>query len=157
MTRILFIWLSLLISTSAEARAKGFGAGVILGEPIAGTLLYRWSDRQAVQFLSGWSFGQKRLHLGGDYLFIPTEIEADDNMGLRYPVYVGVGLRMRLMGEDTTAGRERGKFGLRFPFGIAVEPEELPIEVYFEMAPVWVMAPVSHGGFDGGIGLRVFL
>jgi len=157
MIRYLLLLLGVLASDVAEARTKGMGAGVILGEPIAGTLLYRWSDRQAVQFMTGWSFGQKRLHLGGDYLFIPTEIEADDNMGLRYPVYVGVGLRVRLMGEDTTAGRERGKVGLRFPFGIAVEPEELPLEVYFEMAPVWVMTPVSHGGFDGGIGLRVFL
>ena len=61
------------------------------------------------------------------------------------------------MGEDTTAGQERGNVGLRFPFGVSVEPDHLPLEVYFEIAPVWVMSPVSHGGFDGGIGIRFFL
>ena len=72
MIRYLLLLLGVLASDVAEARTKGMGAGVILGEPIAGTLLYRWSDRQAVQFMTGWSFGQKRLHLGGDYLFIPN-------------------------------------------------------------------------------------
>jgi len=138
------------------ARSNGIGVGALLGEPIAASLLYRWSDVHAVQMLTGWSFGQRRLHIGGDYLFIPTEIESDDHMGLKYPVYVGLGLRLRLLGDDTTAGKERGKIGLRFPFGVVVEPQDLPMEVYFEMAPVWVVAPVSHGGFDGGIGARVF-
>lgn len=144
------------MTSPVSARSNGMGAGIILGEPIAASLLYRWSDTHAVQMLAGWSFGQRRLHIGGDYLFIPTEIESDDQMGLKYPVYVGLGLRMRLLGDDTTAGKERGKIGLRFPFGVVVEPQDLPMEVYFEMAPVWVVAPVSHGGFDGGIGARVF-
>ena len=156
MIRTLFLFVGLLASARVDARAKGIGAGVVLGEPIASTLMYRWADQHSVQVLAGWSFGQKRMHLGADYLFIPTEIESDDSMGLRYPVYVGLGLRMRLLGENTTAGQERGKVGLRFPFGVSVEPQDLPFEVYFEMAPVWVMAPVSHGGFDGGIGVRVF-
>ncbi len=154
--RFLWVVFGLLITNVASGRSQGLGAGVILGEPIASTLIYRWSDTHAVQVLAGWSFGQRRLHLGGDYLFTPTEIESDDNMGLRYPVYVGLGFRMRLMGEDTTAGRERGKLGVRFPFGVVVEPQDMPMEVYFEMAPVWVVAPVSHGGFDGGIGVRLF-
>jgi len=144
------------MASPASARSMGMGAGVILGEPVAASLLYRWSEKHAVQMLAGWSFGQRRLHLGGDYLFTPTEIESDDHMGLKYPVYVGLGLRMRMLGDDTTAGKERGKIGLRFPFGVVVEPQDLPMEVYFEMAPVWVVAPVSHGGFDGGIGTRVF-
>ena len=154
--RFLWVVFGLLITNVASGRSQGLGAGVILGEPIASTLIYRLSDTHAVQVLAGWSFGQRRLHLGGDYLFTPTEIESDDNMGLRYPVYVGLGFRMRLMGEDTTAGRERGKLGVRFPFGVVVEPQDMPMEVYFEMAPVWVVAPVSHGGFDGGIGVRLF-
>ena len=156
MIRVVLAMVTALVCGHAHARANGNGAGVVLGEPLAPTMIYRWSDQHAVQVLAGWSFGQKRMHLGADYLFIPTEIESDDSMGLRYPVYVGLGFRMRLLGEDTTAGQERGKVGLRFPFGVAVEPQDLPFEVYFEMAPVWVMAPVSHGGFDGGIGVRVF-
>jgi len=148
--------IALMFSGAAEARAKGIGVGVLLGEPVASTLMVRWTDKQAVQMVTGWSFGQQRMHLGADYLYTFTEIESDDAMGLRYPVYVGIGLRLRMLGDDTTAGQERGKFGFRFPFGVSVEPDHLPLEVYFEMAPVWVMSPVSHGGFDGGIGVRLF-
>ena len=146
-----------MVSGTAHARPQGIGVGALLGEPVASTLMVRWDDKQSVQLLAGWSFGQQRMHLGADYLFSPTEIVSDDAMGLHYPVYFGVGLRLRLLGEDTTAGRERGKFGFRFPFGVSVEPDELPIEVYFEMAPVWVVSPISHSGFDGGIGVRLFL
>jgi hypothetical protein len=147
----------LMCSSVARARAQGIGVGAMLGEPMASTLMVRWDDRQAVQLLAGWSLGQQRLHMGADYLFSPTEIESDDAMGLHYPVYVGLGLRLRLLGEDTTAGQERGNFGVRFPFGVSVEPDHVPLEIYFEMAPVWVVSPISHGGFDGGIGVRIFM
>lgn len=157
MTAILMIMMAMAPSDAHAQRAQGIGVGALLGEPVSGTVLMRWDEKQAVQGLVGWSFGQKRMHLGADYLYTPTEIESDDRMGLRYPVYVGVGLRLRVMGEDTTAGKERGNVGIRFPFGVSVEPDHLPLEVYFEMAPVWVMTPVSHGGFDGGIGMRLFL
>ncbi len=157
--RALFVSLGLILTarTAAAERAGGVGVGALLGEPVAATAMLRWNEREAIQGVVGWSFGQKRMHVGADYLYTATEIEADDRMGLRYPVYVGAGLRVRMLGEDTTAGKERGNVGLRFPFGVSVEPDHLPLEVYFEMAPVWVMIPVSHGGFDGGIGLRVFL
>ncbi len=157
MKTLLLVLMAAASPSALAARAQGVGVGALLGEPVAGTVMVRWDDKQAVQGLMGWSFGQQRMHLGADYLYTATEIESDDRMGLRYPVYVGIGLRLRLMGEDTTAGQERGNIGLRFPFGVSVEPDHLPLEVYFEMAPVWVMSPVSHGGFDGGIGIRFFL
>ena len=157
MKSILTLLLATASPTALAERVEGIGVGALLGEPVAGTVMMRWDEKQAVQGLLGWSFGQKRMHLGADYLYTPTEIESDDRMGLRYPVYVGVGLRLRVMGEDTTVGKERGNVGIRFPFGVSVEPDHLPLEVYFEMAPVWVMTPVTHGGFDGGIGIRLFL
>jgi hypothetical protein len=131
----------------------------MLGEPVSSTLMVRWDDQQSVQMMAGWSFGQERMHLGVDYLYSPTEIDSDDAMGLHYPVYFGVGVRLRLLGESSALERERprGVFGFRFPFGVSVEPEDLPLEVYFEMAPVWMVTPVSHSGFDGGIGVRIFL
>lgn len=140
----------------AHARATGLGVGVELGEPVALTVAYRPDDRQAVQWIQGWSFGQKRMHVGLDYLYEVSEITSDESMGLRYPVSVGVGLRGRMFGSGTVAAEERGSFGIRFPLSVGVEPESFPLEVYFEMAPVWVIAPISHGGFDGGIGGRLF-
>jgi hypothetical protein len=154
------VWFLVVLATmipgQAQGRAVGLGVGVLLGEPVAFSIAYRPDERQSIQMLQGWSFGQKRMHAGIDYLYTPTEIPADETLGLRYPVYVGVGLRGRFFGTSTTAAQERGNFGLRFPVGVGVEPEHLPLEVYFEMAPVWVVAPVSHGGFDGAIGARLY-
>lgn len=153
-------WLLLAMATVmpglAHGRAVGLGVGILLGEPVALSVAYRPDERQTIQLVQGWSFGQKRMHTGVDYLYTPTEIPADETLGLRYPVYVGVGLRGRFFGTSTTAAQERGNFGFRFPVGVAVEPDNLPLEVYFEMAPVWVVAPVSHGGFDGEIGARLY-
>jgi len=140
----------------AHGRAMGLGVGLALGEPVSATIAYRIDEVQTVQALQGWSFGQKRMHMGLDYVYTVSEITSDESMGLRYPVSLGVGLRGRMFGSGTVAAQERGSFGLRFPFCVGVEPESFPLEVYFEMAPVWVVAPISHGGFDGGIGGRIF-
>ncbi len=153
-------WLLLVVATLmpglAHGRVVGLGVGVLLGEPVSLSVAYRPDERQSIQLVQGWSFGQKRMHTGIDYLYTSTEIPADETLGLRYPVYVGVGLRARLFGSSTVAAQERGNFGFRFPVGVGVEPDNLPMEVYFEMAPVWVLMPTSHGGFDGAIGARLY-
>ena len=147
----------LLFSSSAfGARPLGLAVGAQLGEPVAATLGYRWTDDMTVQLAQGWSFGQKRMHLGLDYQYTFAEIPSDDGMGLRYPVYVGTGLRFRAFGSGGSVSDDPQNFGFRFPLGAAVSPDHIPLEVYFEMAPVWVVSPRSHGGFDGGIGGRLF-
>lgn len=152
---IVLAWAA-LSSLEAHGRATGLGVGLALGEPVSTTIAYRIDEVQTVQTVQGWSFGQKRMHMGIDYLYTVTEITSDETMGLRYPVSIGLGLRGRMFGSGTVAAQERGSFGLRVPFCVGVEPDSFPLEVYFEMAPVWVVAPISHGGFDGGIGGRVF-
>jgi len=146
----------LLSMGSADAAPQGLAVGAQLGEPVSATLAYRWNDEMTVQLAQGWSFGQKRFHMGLDYLYTFTEIDADEGMGLSYPVYFGAGLRLRAFGSSDSPSEEPGSFGFRFPVGAAVSPDHVPIEVYFEMAPVWVVAPTSRGGFDGGIGGRLF-
>ena len=149
--------LSLLLSSSVLAAAPlGLAVGAQLGEPVAVTLGYRWTDDMTVQLAQGWSFGQKRMHIGLDYQYTFAEIPSDDGMGLRYPVYVGAGLRLRAFGSGGSVSDDPQSFGFRFPVGAAVSPDHIPLEVYFEMAPVWVISPRSHGGFDGGIGGRLF-
>ena len=146
----------MVVLGSAQAVPRGLALGVQLGEPVAATVAYRWNEEMTVQLAQGWSFGQKRFHMSADYLYTVTEIESDEGMGLSYPVYVGAGLRLRAFGSNAPASEDRGNFGFRFPIGAAVSPDHIPLEVYFEMAPVWVVTPISHGGFDGGIGGRLF-
>ena len=145
-----------MMMCSAGAAPRGLAVGAKLGEPVALTLGYRWTDDMTVQLAQGWSFGQKRMHVALDYQYTFTEIPSDDGTDLRYPVYVGAGLRFRAFGSGVSASDDPQSFGIRFPIGAAVSPAHIPLEVYFEMAPVWVVSPRSHGGFDGGLGGRLF-
>ena len=140
----------------AMGTPRGLAVGAQLGEPVAVSVSYRWTDQMTVQLAQGWSFGQKRMHMGLDYLYTFSEIPSDDAMGLRYPVYVGAGLRLRAFGNGGSASDDPQDFGFRFPIGAVAAPDHIPMEVYFEMAPVWVVAPRTRGGFDGGIGGRLF-
>ena len=140
---------------ATEATPRGLAVGAQLGEPVAVSLAYRWNENMTVQLAQGWSFGQKRMHTGLDYLYTFSEIPSDDGMGMRYPVYVGAGLRLRA-GSGGSPSDDPQDFGFRFPIGAVAAPDHIPMEVYFEMAPVWVVAPRSRGGFDGGIGGRLF-
>ncbi len=145
-----------MILGAAEATPRGLAVGAQLGEPVAVSLAYRWNENMTVQLAQGWSFGQKRMHTGLDYSYTFSEIPSDDGMGMRYPVYVGAGLRLRAFGSGGSPSDDPQDFGLRFPIGAVAAPDHIPMEVYFEMAPVWVIAPRSRGGFDGGIGGRLF-
>ena len=145
-----------LVLCAANAAPSGLALGAQLGEPVAATVSYRWHPSMTVHLSQGWSFGQKRMHTSVDYQYTVTEIPAEDGMGLSYPVYIGTGLRIRAFGSGGSAGTDTQSFGFRFPIGAAVSPNHIPLEVYFEMAPVWIVAPSSRGGFDGGIGGRLF-
>ncbi|MAY79345.1 MAG: hypothetical protein CL930_00995 [Deltaproteobacteria bacterium] len=140
----------------AQATPMGIGVGAVLGEPLGFTVGYRWEENMAVQVVNGWSVGGKGLHLSGDFLYTVTEIPSDEGMGLNYPVYMGAGIRIRMAGPDTPAYEAKGSVGLRFPIVAAVTPDHIPLEVFFEMVPIWILFPESHPGFDGGIGARVY-
>ncbi|MGB0639356.1 MAG: hypothetical protein ACPGTU_08490 [Myxococcota bacterium] len=143
-------------SSVAEATPMGIGVGAVLGEPLGFTVAYRWEEKMAVQVLNGWSVGGNGLHISGDFLYTVAEIPSDEGMGLNYPVYMGAGLRIRMSGPDTPAYKAGGSVGFRFPIVAAVTPDHIPLEVFFEMVPVWIIWPESHPSFDGGIGARLY-
>lgn len=142
---------------TSQVRPTGLGLGILLGEPAGISGAYRWHDHLAVQGSVGWSFGQRRMHLGADGIITVTEIAADQEMGLHYPVYIGLGTRVRMGGPQNPAYEERSGLGVRFPLGVAIVPDDLPIEVFFEVAPMMQIIPSTRGGFDGGLGVRVYL
>ena len=159
MMRHVFLGIASLMSfglSVAEATPMGIGVGAVLGEPLGFTVAYRWEEQMAVQVVNGWSVGGKGLHLSGDFLYTVTEIPSDEGMGLNYPVYMGAGIRIRMAGPDTPAYEAEASLGLRFPIVAAVTPDHIPLEVFFEMVPIWILYPESSPSFDGGIGARLY-
>jgi outer membrane protein W len=131
-----------------RAQSKGFGAGVIIGEP-TGLNGKGWiSQHSAVVGGVGWRLGvgKDRLQLHADYLWHFHEWIRSSQ---QFSPYVGVGGRLMSIDGD-------GVFGVRIPFGIVWIPEDAPLDVFLEVVPVVDLAPATDLNGNGGVGIRFF-
>jgi hypothetical protein len=135
-----------LAGFTAPAQEKGFGLGVILGEP-TGVSLKNWvSGANAIDAGVAWSFkGSGYLHVHADYLWhFPGAISAEE----RFVPYAGIGGRLGLSSEVV--------IGVRGSGGLAWWPSGVPLDVFAEIAPVFDLAPSTSFALMGGIGVRYF-
>jgi hypothetical protein len=147
---------------SASAQDRGFGLGIILGEPTGVKGKVWLSELNAVDFGFGWSVGgfnldrydvstdpnTSRFHVHVDYLWHNFDfIQANQ----RFPIYWGFGARM-----NSGAGYDNS-FAARGVGGIAwVGTRETPIDVFLEVVPVLQFNPSTRIGLNGGLGARYF-
>jgi hypothetical protein len=145
---IVVIFLCILISNSTLADEKGFGLGVILGEP-TGISFKLWRARNiAYSGAVAWSTENKNdvLHIHADVLMhMYNFIEVEQG---KVPIYFGIGGRTKF--EDDN------RFGARFPFGLSYEVEKYPLDIFFEIVPVFDIFPNTELNINGGIGIRYF-
>ena len=145
---LIIMFLSVLtIPTTGWAQAKGWGLGVILGEP-TGISFKTWLNKdRAIDAAAAWSFGgEDAFHLHGDYLFHNrTLLNFDKNV---IPLYYGIGGRLRFQGQS--------KFGVRFPLGVTFFIREAPIDIFLELVPILNLAPSTEFDFNGAIGARYY-
>jgi hypothetical protein len=137
-----------VINTNVSGESRGFGAGIMLGEP-TGISLKNWiSKTNAWDAGIAWGFGKHgAFHLHGDYLWHKYDLINVDKGTL--PLYYGVGARL-LFADDTHLGI-RGVVGLDYLF------EGLPLDVFLEIAPIFDIVPGTEFSFNGAIGVRYFL
>lgn len=159
-TFIAMVLLGVMVSANALADASGygpkgkrFGAGIYLGEPTGITFKGYLSHRFAVQGLGAWSFVDDSV-LGAvdvtyDFVNIPVQTAA-----IKLPFYAGAGGWIGSDRRGRDAGRTVG--GVRVPVGIAVQFQNHPVEVSFEVAPGVQVAPSTKAEVMGGIGIRFY-
>jgi hypothetical protein len=141
---LLFV-LAILLQMNVNAQERGFGLGIILGEPtgVSGKL---WTSGQnAFDFAAAWSFqGDGNLLLQADYVWhIFRLIPVPDG---KLPFYVGVGGEV-ILADDPVIG-VRVPLGLDYMFGNA------PVDIFVELVPILRLAPSTDFDFAGGIGAR---
>jgi hypothetical protein len=150
----------LLIVPVLNAQDRGFGLGVILGEPTGLSAKLWTTSTTAFDFGLGWSIGGDRLgsfkgvhdgtsrmHFHVDYLWHAFEaIHSND----RFPLYYGFGGRMN------TGGGYDGSLAARGVIGIAWLPRGAPVDVFFELVPAFQVLPSTGIGIDAGLGARYF-
>ncbi len=148
MKRSLYCVLTSVILTSAGlAQDRGFGLGVILGEPTGVSGKYWTSSSNAVDGGLAWSFRHAGFfHVHADYLWhFPLRTETAE----RFTFYTGVGGRL---GVDS----HEALLGVRVVGGFAFWPRGTPLDIFVEIAPVIDLAPATELSANGGIGIRFF-
>jgi len=128
-----------------SGQAGSTGLGIIIGEP-TGLSLKVWNSRiSAFDAGIAWSFGKNgNLHLHGDYLL--HNFNAFSNRQL--PFYYGAGARVNF--------GDKARIGIRGVLGINYLFRELPLDAFFEIVPVFDLAPATSFGLNAGIGMRFF-
>ena len=149
--KLSLISLVLLVSLcagSSSAQRKGFGLGVIVGEP-TGISLKSWlTGTTAIDAAVAWSFARESsFHIHADYL-IHAYDEFDTNESV--PLYYGIGGRLK------TSNGGDARLGLRGVIGIGYLFREAPIDLFFEVAPILDVAPSTELSINGGFGARYF-
>lgn len=152
------------ISTMSAGGPKGkdFGFGLILGEPLGGTIKYWTNAENAFVVDIGRSyFGSPRIQV--DYLW-----EFDAFKSNIVKMYAGPGVGFGLgregyglwykSGKEHFYYREAGGVGVsvRAIFGINIVPRNTPLEIFVEAGPNIGIAPGFGAAFDAAVGIRFY-
>jgi hypothetical protein len=114
---------------------KTFGAGIMLGAPTGLTGKYFFNSREAIDFgFGGVRYYRNRsgFHVHADYLWHPLSLGNPEPFEI--PLYVGVGAR--LFNFDDRFEDSNLALGLRVPVGIALDFNNVPLDIFLEFALV---------------------
>lgn len=136
--------------------ADGFGLGIVLGLPTGISLGWRPGDVVNYDAAVAWSFDKGTLALHADALFTLSELQTDDIPDTKFPVWVGIGPRLRVGDEEVPTGESEVSLGVRVPFGMSAIHENLPLEAFLEVAPGVQAFPETVMTFDIAVGLRFY-
>ncbi len=156
---VLFLGMIMILIKPISAQDRGFGLGIILGEP-TGLSAKLWTSKEnAFDFGLGFSVGGDRLsykgnydggsrvHFHMDYLWHSFNAIRSTE---RFPLYYGIG------GQFNSGAGYDASLGIRGVFGIAWLPHSTPIDVFVELVPVFQLTPTVGFGIDAGLGARYF-
>ncbi len=148
-THILLVIVSLLIiSNLNHAQQKGFGLGVVLGEPTGISAKFWLTSGTAIDFGLGYSFTSSNSLFAfyADYVFHHADMI---HSGKKFVVYYGPGARLKI--KESTS-----RLGVRGVIGILWLPRGTNFDVFIEIAPILDIIPATKFDFSGGIGGRYF-
>lgn len=124
------------------------GIGFQLGAPIGINVKYWLSQNLAVDGAFGISpYDHAPVEAHADFLV--HDFDLFNPSSGKMPFYFGVGMLGRIRNHD--AG-DMG--GFRFPVGVSYMFEDIPIDIFAEVAPEVIFTPFRRGYIDGAVGVR---
>ena len=155
---MVIVTLSCLAPAGVLAQGR-LGFGFVFGEPTGIAWKYRINHVNAVDGAVGFSsFDQLWMHI--DYLWQSYPF-TEQSLALHYGLGSAIGFgRTEYFvvnrGSYILTRRELG-FGARAVVGLTYTIPKSPLDVFLEVAPVFVLSPNPPGmGFDVGLGARVY-
>ena len=143
------ITLIILLSGYSTPQDRGFGLGVIAGEPTGVSAKHWVSSVTAIDAALAWSFvDQGALHIHADYVFHNFNLITLETTG-NWPVYYGIGARLKF-GEDDT------KLAVRISIGVAYLFGDAPVDIFLEVVPMLELIPKTKFQFNAALGARYF-
>ncbi len=141
------VMFGILFCGTALAQSRGFGLGIILGEPTGISFKHWTGNNSALDGAAAWAFGREnafQLHL--DVIFHKFRlIKAERHV---IPFYYGIGFRYKDEHTD--------RIGIRFPIGIMYLFDDVPVDIFLEIVPIFDLAPKTELSLNGGIGARYY-
>ena len=139
----------ILITNHSFSQNKGFGLGVILGEPTGVSAKSWMSSTTAIDAALAWSFVDKgALHIHADYLFHNFQLISLEGKS-KLPVYYGIGARIKFGDDDT-------RLAVRIPVGIDYLFGDAPVDIFLEVVPMLELIPKTKFQFNAALGARYF-
>lgn len=146
MKKLILIAIATIVSLNVASQDKGFGLGVLIGEPTGLSAKLWTSEKTAIDAGVAWSFVNSGfLHIHADMLIHSFLIDVDKG---KLPLYFGIGGKLVLANNLG--------LGVRIPLGMAYMFESAPIDIFIELVPVLELLPATDIGFEGGVGVRYF-
>lgn len=153
-TKYIFITLLFLLLTfSINAQKKGFGLGIIIGEP-TGVSMKTFTGSNAFDAGAAWSFTNNGgFHAHVDYLFHNyTLINVSKG---KLPFYYGIGARLKFLDKEKTG--DDISLGARIPVGLSYEFSGFNADLFFEIVPILDLVPSTDFDINGAIGFRYYI
>ena len=137
---------ALLLSTTAIAQSRGFGLGIIAGQPTGISGKFWTGPKTGIDLAAAWSVEKHQsFECHADYLIHDFGVFKVDKG--KMPLYYGVGGRLVDADDDT-------HIGVRVPVGINYIFATAPLDLFVEVAPTLDLAPDTDLNVEGGIGIR---
>lgn len=135
------------LNISLNAQSRGFGIGIVFGEP-TGISLKLWDGgTTAFQGAIAWSMGNRSaLRLQADHLWHFSGIPVSRG---KLPVYVGLGLGATFSDDLNLSAR--------IPVGLDYQFGTVPLDIFVELVPGLNLTPSTDFNLDAGLGIRYFL
>lgn len=142
-------FLFLFLAACGFAQERGFGVGVIIGQPTGFSAKSWINQTNALDFGLGFSFAKddNRIHIHSDYLWHSYNIIQSTE---KFALYYGPGLKLR------TGKNNDAQLGIRGVLGLAWMSSKVPLDVFLEVAPVLNFIPGTGFKMDAGFGARYY-